>query len=169
VGIVSTFLSAFPVLLDRLVPLTTALGNLFAPLAGVLLFHYLFVARMRIDVPALFDPKGIYHYWHGVNVTAVVWCFVGGGVYYLLPIGALPAVIVPLITGAGYFLTMRVQERMQRVPLKAGKTMNSKPPLRTNEGIKPSLAGLFVSLSLPSTACWAKFSRPCGTLSVAHR
>src|SRR5271169_3846500 len=47
VGIVSTFLSAFPVLLDRLVPLTTALGNLFAPLAGVLLFHYLFVARMH--------------------------------------------------------------------------------------------------------------------------
>jgi purine-cytosine permease-like protein len=113
VGIVSTFLSAFPVLLDRLVPLTTALGNLFAPLAGVLLFHYLFVAHMRIDVPALFDPKGIYHYWHGVNVTAVVWCFVGGGVYYLLPVAALPAVIVPLITGTGYLLTMRVLERMQ--------------------------------------------------------
>ena len=113
VGIVSTFLSAFPVLLDRLVPLTTALGNLFAPLAGVLLFHYLFVAHMRIDVPALFDPKGIYHYWHGVNVTAIVWCFVGGGVYYLLPVGALPAVIVPLITGVGYLLTMRVLERMQ--------------------------------------------------------
>ena len=87
VGIVSTFLSALPVLLERLVPLTTALGNLFAPVAGVLLFHYLFVAHMRIDVPALFDPKGIYHYWHGVNVTAVVWCFVGGGVYYLLPVG----------------------------------------------------------------------------------
>ena len=109
VGIVSTFLSAFPVLLDRLIPLTTALGNLFAPLAGVLLSHYLFVAHMRIDVPALFDAQGIYHYWHGVNVTAVVWCFLGGGIYYLLPIGALPAVIVPLITGAGYLLTMRWQ------------------------------------------------------------
>ena len=120
VGIVSTFLSAFPVLLDRLVPLTTALGNLFAPLAGVLLFHYLFVAHMRIDVPALFDPKGIYHYWHGVNVTAVVWCFLGGGVYYLLPIGALPAVIVPLITGTGYLLTMRVLERMQPDAMPAG-------------------------------------------------
>jgi NCS1 family nucleobase:cation symporter-1 len=107
VGIVSTLLSAFPVLLDRLVPLTTALGNLFAPLAGVLLFHYLFVARMRIDLPALFDELGIYRYWHGVNVTAMVWCFLGGGIYYLLPVGALPAVIVPLITGAGYLLTMQ--------------------------------------------------------------
>jgi cytosine/uracil/thiamine/allantoin permease len=68
---------------------------------------------MRIDVPALFDPKGIYRYWHGVNVTAIVWCFVGGGVYYLLPVAALPAVIVPLITGTGYLITMRVLERMQ--------------------------------------------------------
>jgi nucleobase:cation symporter-1, NCS1 family len=108
VGIVSTVLSAFPVLLDRLVPLTTALGNLFAPLAGVLLFHYLFIAHMRIDVPALFDMKGIYHYWHGVNVTAVVWCALGGGIYYLLPVAALPAVIVPVITGTGYWLTMRL-------------------------------------------------------------
>jgi cytosine/uracil/thiamine/allantoin permease len=102
-----------PVLLERLVPLTTALGNLFAPLAGVLLFHYLFVEHMRIDVPALFDPKGIYHYWHGVNVTAIVWCFLGGGIYYLLPIVALPAVIVPLITGSGYLLTVRLLERLQ--------------------------------------------------------
>jgi nucleobase:cation symporter-1, NCS1 family len=113
VGVVSTVLSAFPVLLDRLVPLTTALGNLFAPLAGVLLFHYLFIARMHVDVPALFDPKGIYHYWHGVNVTAVLWCFLGGGIYYLLPTAALPAVIVPLITGVGYVFTCHLQERLQ--------------------------------------------------------
>jgi NCS1 nucleoside transporter family len=119
VGVVSTGLSALPVLLDRLVPLTTALGNLFAPLAGVLLFHYVFVERMRIDVAALYDPKGIYHYWHGVNVTAIAWCFLGGGVYYLLPIAALPAVIVPLITGAGYLLTMRLLARLNGNPAPA--------------------------------------------------
>jgi nucleobase:cation symporter-1, NCS1 family len=112
VGVVSTGLSALPVLLDRLVPLTTALGNLFAPLAGVLLFHYLFIERMRINVAALFDPKGIYHYWHGVNVIAVLWCFLGGGIYYLLPVAALPAVIVPLITGTGYLFTMRLRHRV---------------------------------------------------------
>jgi NCS1 family nucleobase:cation symporter-1 len=126
VGIVSTVLSAFPVLLDRLIPLTTALGNLFAPLAGVLLFHYLFIARMRINVPALFDVKGIYHYWHGVNVTAVVWCFVGGGIYYLLPVSALPAVIVPVITGCGYLLTMRLlgqsEERREEYELQASSS-----------------------------------------------
>ena len=113
VGVVSTGLSAFPVLLDRLVPLTTALGNLFAPLAGVLLFHYVAVERMRIDVAALFDPKGAYHYWHGVNVTAVAWCFLGGGIYYLLPTAALPAVVVPLLTGAGYYFTMRWLEQSE--------------------------------------------------------
>ena len=100
-------------LLERLVPLTTALGNLFAPVAGVLIFHYLFIEHMRIDVPALFDPKGVYHYWHGVNVTAIVWCFLGGAVYYLLPTAALPAVVVPLITGGGYLFTMRVLARRQ--------------------------------------------------------
>jgi NCS1 family nucleobase:cation symporter-1 len=114
VGVVSTGLSALPVLLERLVPLTTALGNLFAPVAGVLLSHYLFVERMRIDVAALFDPHGIYHYWHGVNVTAVLWCLLGGGVYYLLPTAALPAIIVPLITGTGYLLTMRLLARRSR-------------------------------------------------------
>jgi nucleobase:cation symporter-1, NCS1 family len=113
VGVVSTGLSGFPALLDRLIPLTTALGNLFAPLAGVLLFHYVGVERMRIDVAALFDPKGAYHYWHGINVTAVVWCFVGGGIYYLLPTAALPAVAVPLFTGAGYYFTMRWLEQSE--------------------------------------------------------
>ena len=54
-----------------------------------------------------------YHYWHGVNVTAIVWCFLGGGIYYLLPMVVLPAVIVPLITGAGYLLTVRLLERNQ--------------------------------------------------------
>ncbi len=113
VGVVSVGLSAFPQLLDRLIPFTTALGNLFAPVAGVLLFHYLFIERMRIDVPALFDPRGIYRYWHGVNVTAIVCCFLGGGIYYLLPTSALPAVIVPIITGSGYLLSVRLLERLQ--------------------------------------------------------
>jgi hypothetical protein len=48
-----------------------------------------------------------------VNVTAVAWCFLGGGIYYLLPVAVLPAVIVPLITGSGYLLTVRVQDRLR--------------------------------------------------------
>jgi NCS1 nucleoside transporter family len=107
VGVVSTALAGFPVLLTRLVPFTTALGNLFAPLAGVLLFHYVFVERMKVDVPALFDPMGRYRYWHGVNLVAMAWCVLGGGFYYLLPASALPPVLTPLVTGAGYLATVK--------------------------------------------------------------
>ena len=114
VGVVGIGLSALPVLLTRLVPLTTALGNLFAPLAGVLLFHYVFVQRMRVDVPALFDRQGIYAYWHGVNVTAICWCFLGAVIYYTLPVGALPAVVTPLLAGSGYLSTVRWMERARR-------------------------------------------------------
>ena len=106
VGVVSVALSAFPSLLTRLLPFTTFLGNLFAPLAGVLLFHYLFVARMHIDLPALFDPDGIYRYFHGVNVVAIAWCVLGYGFYSVLPTSALPAVLTPVVTGLGYLLTM---------------------------------------------------------------
>ena len=67
---------------------------------------------MRIDVPALYDLKGMYHYWHGVNVTAIVWCFLGGGVYYLLPVAAAGGDYA-VDHGSGYLLTMRVLERMQ--------------------------------------------------------
>jgi Cytosine/uracil/thiamine/allantoin permeases len=38
-------------------------GNVFSPVAGVLVFDYLFVRRMQIDVAALYDPKGRYRYW----------------------------------------------------------------------------------------------------------
>jgi NCS1 nucleoside transporter family len=111
VGAVSTVLAGFPVLLTRMVPFTTALGNLFAPLAGVLIFHYVFVERMKVDVAALFDPAGRYRYWHGINRVAVVWCFLGCGFYYMLPVAALPAVLTPIVTGVGYLATVRLLAR----------------------------------------------------------
>ena len=111
VGIVSTALAGFPVLLTRLVPFTTALGNLFAPLAGVLIAHYVFVEHMHVDVAALFEPNGRYRYWHGINRVAMLWCVVGSGFYYLLPVSALPPVLTPLITGAGYLANVRFLSR----------------------------------------------------------
>jgi len=41
----------------------TLFGNVFSPVAGVLVFDYLFVRRMQIDVAALYDQKGRYRYW----------------------------------------------------------------------------------------------------------
>ena len=58
VGVASTGLSALPVLLERLVPLTTALGNLFAPVAGVLIFHYLFIEQCALTCLLFLIPRG---------------------------------------------------------------------------------------------------------------
>jgi cytosine/uracil/thiamine/allantoin permease len=50
------------------------LGNVFSPIAGVLIVDYLLVKRARIDLVALFEPTGApYWYWNGVNPVAVVW------------------------------------------------------------------------------------------------
>jgi hypothetical protein len=103
-------------MLTYMVPLTTALGNLFAPLSGVLAFHYLFIQKMRVDVPALFNAQGIYHYWHGVNLVAVAWCFLGSPLYYRLPIAALPALLTPPLTGCAYLLTVLLIEKAQSGP-----------------------------------------------------
>jgi NCS1 nucleoside transporter family len=51
-------LSTVPDVLNGFFGYLSLLGNVFAPVAGVLVFDYLFVRHMRIDVAALFDPKG---------------------------------------------------------------------------------------------------------------
>ena len=61
------------------------LGNVAAPLAGVVLADYVFRKRRRIDVAALFDPDGRYRYLNGINVAAVAAVAGGVAVYYALP------------------------------------------------------------------------------------
>ncbi|KAL6242011.1 hypothetical protein RBB50_010922 [Rhinocladiella similis] len=43
-----------------------------APMAGIMICDYWFVKRCKIDVPQLYDPRGIYRYWKGVNWRAAV-------------------------------------------------------------------------------------------------
>ncbi|MBV8512969.1 MAG: cytosine permease [Xanthobacteraceae bacterium] len=86
----------------------TMLGDVFAPVAGVLVFDYLFVSRLRIDVPALYDQKGRYFYWAGFNRIAVAWTAIGVVMcVYLIPASLMPTLLTALITGTGYALTMR--------------------------------------------------------------
>lgn len=54
VGLLSIALSAAPSLVNGYLRYTTALGNLFAPIAGILLADYILIRRGQIDVPALF-------------------------------------------------------------------------------------------------------------------
>ncbi len=85
VGAGALALSAFPDFVNHAQRWITHLGNVAAPLAGVVLADYLVLKRQEIDVPALFDPAGRYRYLNGVNVTAIVSVAIGVAVYYTLP------------------------------------------------------------------------------------
>jgi NCS1 nucleoside transporter family len=87
-------------------------GNVFSPVAGVLVFDYLFVRRMQIDVAALYDPKGRYRYWVGFNPIAVAWTAFGFLICtYVIPTAWIPVLLTLLITGVGYLLTIGIMQR----------------------------------------------------------
>src|SRR5437667_12498249 len=72
----------------------TLFGNVFAPVAGVLVFDYLFVRRMQTDVAAPYDPKGRYRDWVGFNPVAVAWTATGSLTCPdAIPTAWLPAVL----------------------------------------------------------------------------
>ena len=85
VGLVAIVLSAFPSLIEEAQSWITHLGNVAAPLTGVVLADYLVRQRGRIDVEALFDPVGRYRYLRGVNVEAVAAVACAVAVYYAVP------------------------------------------------------------------------------------
>ena len=98
-------LSGFPDLVDHAQRWITHLGNLGAPLAGVVVADYLVLRRQRLDVDGLFDPRGRYRYLKGVNVPAVVAVAVGMAVYYAVPASWIK-VIWGLFFGAGAYLAL---------------------------------------------------------------
>lgn len=85
VGLVAIVLSAFPSLIEEAQSWITHLGNVAAPLTGVVLADYLVRQHGRIDVEALFDPVGRYRYLRGVNVEAVAAVACAVAVYYAVP------------------------------------------------------------------------------------
>jgi len=96
---------------DELYKYVDWFGNIFAPVAGVLVFDYLFVRRMQIDVAALYDPKGHYRYWRGFNPVAFAWTAIGCLICtYAIPTAWIPALLTVLITGVGYLLTVRIMQ-----------------------------------------------------------
>jgi NCS1 family nucleobase:cation symporter-1 len=82
------------------------LGNLFSPIAGVLVADYLFVKRMRIDVLGLFEYRGPYWYWQGINPVAALWTVIGFLLYmFLIPQAWVQTLCTVMITGFGYWAT----------------------------------------------------------------
>jgi cytosine permease len=85
VGLAAIVLSGFPSLIEEAQSWITHLGNIAAPLTGVVLADYLVRQHGRIDVAALFHPAGRYRYVRGVNVEAIAAVGCGIAVYYAVP------------------------------------------------------------------------------------
>lgn len=108
VSVLGVGLSMFTQLADSFAALGSALGAVFAPIAGILIVDYLLVKRSRIDILSLFSPNGSYWYTRGFNLVAVAWTVIGVGIYMVAPVVALQSVVTVLIVGAGYYATLRV-------------------------------------------------------------
>jgi nucleobase:cation symporter-1, NCS1 family len=78
-------LSAFPDVIEEAERWVGYLGNVAAPLTGVVLADYVLVKRQRIDVEALFDPSGRYRYVRGVNAAALLAVLAGIVAYSAVP------------------------------------------------------------------------------------
>jgi NCS1 nucleoside transporter family len=116
VGALAVVLSAFPDLIERAQEWITHLGNVAAPITGVVLVDYVVRLRQRIDVAALYDPAGRYRYLEGVNAAALVSVVVGVAVYYAVPHEWLKVLWGVGVSGAAYLLLARVQDRLAGPP-----------------------------------------------------
>ena len=96
VGALAVAVSAFPSFIEEAQSWITHLGNLAAPITGVVLADYLVVQRSGLDVSALFDRSGRYRYGHGVSLAALAAVGVGVGVYY-----AVPPELIKVLWGVG--------------------------------------------------------------------
>ncbi len=85
VAVLAVVLSGFPEFVDHAQRWIVHLGNVAAPLTGVLLADYLLVRRRRVDVDALYEPLGRYRFVRGLNLAAFAAVAAAVGVYYALP------------------------------------------------------------------------------------
>jgi len=108
VAAVSILLSSVPVVVTRYLAFSTTIGNIFGPLAGVLIADYVFVKRGRIETWELFLVGGKYWYTKGFCISAIVWSALGSVIYVLIPPWAIQTVVAMLFSGAGYFVTRRL-------------------------------------------------------------
>jgi NCS1 nucleoside transporter family len=106
VAAAAVVLSGFPDFVNHAQRWITHLGNVAAPLTGVILADYVLLSRGRIDVPSLFDPAGRYRYLNGVNAAALASVGIGVGVYYAVPQAWLK-IVWGLAVGAVAYVAVR--------------------------------------------------------------
>jgi len=85
VGLAAVVLSAFPSLIEEAQSWITHLGNLAAPITGVVLVDYLVVRGGRLDVPALYAAPARTGILARVELTALAAVAAGTIAYSLVP------------------------------------------------------------------------------------
>jgi NCS1 nucleoside transporter family len=108
IAIVGVILSAMPVVVNSAVGIINGLGLVFAPIGGVIIAHYLFIARRKIDLLGLFKENGPYWYYKGFNLVAIVATAIGLLINIMLPEAAIPSLTGIIITGLIYFFAMKI-------------------------------------------------------------
>jgi len=109
ISILGIALSATPSVVQGYTTYVGMLGNVFSPIAGVLIADYIFVKRGHIDLVGLFEPNGPYWYWGGVNPIAVIWTALGFLAYmFVIPAEWIRVVVTVIVTGAGYWATIEL-------------------------------------------------------------
>ena len=125
-------LSAVPDVLNSYLSYATLLGNVFSPIAGVLVFDYVILKRTRLDVPALFTLDGRYRYWGGFNLIAVAWTALGFLFYmFVVPPTWIPTLCTIAFTGIGYTATVLIVSA--RSPILARGAAPAEPALAPAE------------------------------------
>jgi len=112
VAAASVGLSAFPGFIEDAQQWFVHLGNVAAPLTGVVLADYLVVQRGHIAVDELFDPHGRYRFVRGLNVAAAAAVAAGIGVYYAVPDAWLKVAWGVAVGAAAYLVLARIQDSL---------------------------------------------------------
>ena len=110
VAALAVVLSAFPDFVDHAQRWIVHLGNVAAPLTGVLLADYVLVRRREVDVDALYDPNGRYRFVRGVNVAAFAAVATAVAAYYALPHSWLKVAWGVGIGALAYLVLRRLQD-----------------------------------------------------------
>jgi len=109
ISLLGIALSATPSVVQGYTTYVGMLGNVFAPIAGVLIADYVLVKRGHIDLVGLFEPNGPYWYWRGVNPVAVIWTALGFLAYmFVIPAEWIRVVCTVILTGAGYWASIEL-------------------------------------------------------------
>jgi NCS1 nucleoside transporter family len=109
VSVAAVALAAFPDFINEAERWFTHLGNVAAPVTGVVLADYVVVKRSRIEVAELFDSRGRYRYFHGLNLAGALAVTVGVAVYYGVPDSWLKAAWGVVCGAAAYLALVRAQ------------------------------------------------------------